>query len=257
MRKKFALAVGINDYPGIGADLSGCVNDARDWADLLGAEGYSTTTLLDAEATRANIVSVLGSMVQLAGFGDRIVFTYSGHGTWVPDRDLDEPDRRDEALVCHDYESGGLLLDDTLQRLFAGTRYGTGVLVLSDSCHSGTMVRSTTPTRAPEASRFVSPAVLFNHLDEEHAAQMEQRSASVPRRTASLISGCADEEYSYDASFNGRPNGAFTRAALDTYAAGIRLGTWHGLIRQWLPSASYPQSPQLTATPYRRYARAM
>ncbi len=29
---KRALCVGINDYPGTNSDLSGCVNDAEDWA---------------------------------------------------------------------------------------------------------------------------------------------------------------------------------------------------------------------------------
>ena len=29
---KHALCIGINDYPGTGSDLSGCVNDANDWA---------------------------------------------------------------------------------------------------------------------------------------------------------------------------------------------------------------------------------
>lgn len=30
-----ALCVGINDYPGSGNDLKGCVNDAKAWAELL------------------------------------------------------------------------------------------------------------------------------------------------------------------------------------------------------------------------------
>ena len=29
---KKALCIGINDYPGTGMDLRGCVNDADDWA---------------------------------------------------------------------------------------------------------------------------------------------------------------------------------------------------------------------------------
>ena len=32
---KRALCVGINDYPVAGADLKGCVNDAKAWAALL------------------------------------------------------------------------------------------------------------------------------------------------------------------------------------------------------------------------------
>ena len=32
---KYALCIGINDYPGTDSDLSGCVNDANDWAAAL------------------------------------------------------------------------------------------------------------------------------------------------------------------------------------------------------------------------------
>jgi len=32
---KRALCIGINDYPGTDFDLSGCVNDAHDWAQAL------------------------------------------------------------------------------------------------------------------------------------------------------------------------------------------------------------------------------
>ena len=38
MGKKFALCIGINDYPGTGSDLSGCVNDANDWGKILAAK---------------------------------------------------------------------------------------------------------------------------------------------------------------------------------------------------------------------------
>ena len=38
MAKKLALCIGINDYPGTDSDLSGCVNDANDWAANLDAD---------------------------------------------------------------------------------------------------------------------------------------------------------------------------------------------------------------------------
>ena len=36
---KRALCMGINNYPGTHMDLSGCVNDARDWAAELTVRG--------------------------------------------------------------------------------------------------------------------------------------------------------------------------------------------------------------------------
>ena len=42
MSKK-ALCIGINDYPGTDSDLSGCVNDANDWAAELGGRGFAVS----------------------------------------------------------------------------------------------------------------------------------------------------------------------------------------------------------------------
>ena len=40
---KRALCIGINDYPGTGSDLAGCVNDANDWGDALQGRGFEVT----------------------------------------------------------------------------------------------------------------------------------------------------------------------------------------------------------------------
>jgi hypothetical protein len=63
-----------------------------------------------------------------------------------------------------------------------------------------------------------------------------------------LMAGCRDAEYSYDADFGARPNGAFTYYALKTLkslAPGATYADWHKAIQTCLPSASYPQSPQI------------
>ena len=254
MNKRYALCVG-NNYPGTTAQLQGCVNDALDWSELLASQGYEVTML--REATLADVVGQLMDLVDKAGFGDRIVFTYSGHGTWVPDRDGDEADGRDEAMVMADYRAGGLLLDDTLQQIFSKLRRGVGTLILSDSCHSGTVSKFAALSDNPRRPKFLSPVELIEGLTDERAVRLEQTTASTPRVTTSLISGCGDLEYSYDASFAGRPNGAFTRAASDAFRPGISLNTWFKRIREALPSDFYPQSPELTASPYRKYTRAL
>ncbi len=62
------------------------------------------------------------------------------------------------------------------------------------------------------------------------------------------MSGCQDVEYSYDAWFSSRPNGAFTFVALATLAKLPKEATyqdWYKAIRKVLPSQQYPQSPNL------------
>lgn len=255
MNKTYGLCIG-NNYPRTDSELSGCANDAYDWADLLVREGYDVKVLI--EATKAVAIEHLKAMVAKAGFGDRIVFTYSGHGSWIPDRSGDEADHRDEVMCMADFRNGGLLVDDEIQQIFSGTKSGVGALILSDSCFSGSVNRVIGPV-AKGTSRFLSPAK-FTDLTERQVEVMEQALPSLPRPTTSLISGCADVEFSYDAWFENdtRANGAFTRAAIDTYRRGDSLARWYNRIRGELPSDDYPQSPQLTPQSlYRKYVRAI
>jgi hypothetical protein len=60
------------------------------------------------------------------------------------------------------------------------------------------------------------------------------------------MSGCQDTEYSYDAWFQGRPNGAFTYVALralKSLPAKATYRDWYKAIRKVLPSRQYPQTP--------------
>lgn len=253
---KLALCIGINDYPGTDSDLYGCVNDAGDWAQELAGRGFDTRQLLDAEATgdalRAGIRERLGA----AGPGDTVVFTYSGHGTWVPDRDGDEPDRRDEALCPHDISTRGPLLDDELFDLFSDRARGVRVIFISDSCHSGTVAKYAPPTgNEPRVIKFLAPGVFLSDREAARARGIPRTFRGRPRHAALLLSGCQDIEYSYDAVFDGRPNGAFTHVAL----AALRRLPANGTYRDWmreictaLPSQDYPQQPGLQGTSTQR-----
>jgi hypothetical protein len=68
-----------------------------------------------------------------------------------------------------------------------------------------------------------------------------------------LLSGCKEgpNNYSYDARINGRYNGAFTYyalKALKALKADATYADWHKAIAKYLPSASYPQSPQIVGS---------
>lgn len=254
MKRKYALCVGLN-YPGTSAALSGCVNDAQDWRDALVARGYEVELML--EPTKRVLVDALIEMVAKARFGDRVVFTYSGHGTNLLDASGDEQDGRDEALVCADYRAGGLLVDDELDTLFSMARYGVRRLIFSDSCHSGTISRFTGDMGRVYAGMVDRPRYLPPSLVGE-AAMVNTRVRARKGAPVVLVSGCKDDEYSYDAWFRGadgkmRANGAFSRAALDTLGRSATLKGWHAGIATLLPSTRFPQSPQLRAARHQRY----
>jgi hypothetical protein len=263
MTRRVALCVGINDYPGSNADLSGCINDANDMASMLSLRGYEVHHLHNSEAIKNNITSKLRELISALKWGDRFVFTFSGHGTWIPDLDGDEVDHRDEALCCHDYATRGVLSDDEMHTIFSDRRAGVRVTVLSDSCHSGTVARfadfsgglAVGNLGVSGRAKFLPPSLMFDITDST-AEKIEARTTNAPSRPGTvLISGCDDHEYSYDANFAGRPNGAMTYCLLRSLkgcGAGATTKRVYESLRQQLPTAQYPQTPQLAASYYQK-----
>ncbi len=249
-----ALCVGINDYPGTDMDLAGCVNDAADWGGLLASRGYAVETLHDAQATRTGIVEALQRLVRGSADGDSLVFTFSGHGSWLPDDDSDEPDARDEMMCPHDVMQDQYVLDDDLHAIFSDKAPGARLYVLADCCHSGSVVRyagrPAQPDSTPLKARFLPPYVVAR--GDRNLERAIDRAASTPAPTkltypALLFSGCQDTEFSYDTAFGGRPNGAFTRVAIDALQD-RSIATPRDLydaVRKRLPSPALPQTPQL------------
>src|SRR5512141_2166312 len=227
---KRAVCVGINDYPGIFNVLKGCVNDANDWSALLQGRGFTVSTILDSQATRANVKSALQNLVNTTNAGDIAVFTYSGHGTQVADSSGDEGDPYDEAIYLYD----GTVIDDELRTILQGIHPQATLVVISDSCFSGSVTRLAGEKAIP---RFVPPTV-----------SMAGRTARVPFLLPEadmpelLLSGCSDSEYSYDAEFNGRPNGAMTAYAIQVIKQNpnVTYREFFAGLRALLPSSDYP-----------------
>lgn len=78
---KIALVIGISDYSGTSNDLQYCDDDATDWKARLQAEGYTVTSLLDLNATKANIEAAINTLASQSIAGNEIAFVYSGHGS--------------------------------------------------------------------------------------------------------------------------------------------------------------------------------
>ena len=256
---KQALCIGINDYPGTDNDLSGCVNDANDWAAALGGRGFTVKKLLNKQATGKGMRAAISAIVTDAAKGDLVVIQYSGHGSFVPDEDGDEPDGTDECLCPHDVRAHGPITDDELFELYSARKPGVKVLMISDSCNSGTVAKfapiMTPPTMkgkgAPRRTvRFLPPATYLSRRDVgKFGIRRAIRRSSPPGRYAGLLlAGCQDTESSWDAYFQGRANGAFTFVALKTLralSANATYRDWFRAIRAQLPSRQYPQTPNL------------
>ena len=183
-----------------------------------------------------------------------MVFTYSGHGTWVPDQEeLEEADNRDEALAVYD----GIIIDDELRTILSQLDPEVSKAIISDSCHSGSVTRAylkETATRArteetpnPPVPRFLPPE---NDAEALLALLLPvHKRAFYPESSMNhvLLTGCNAMEYSYDATFGGRSNGAMSYFVMQLIRSKPDR-TWkelHKALRTLLPSTQYPQSPQL------------
>ena len=158
-----ALVIGIDRYadPSF-TDLRGAARDARNiqWllTEHLGFAPDQVRVLTDDAATRRGIVSGIREWL-VAGSrpGARALLYFAGHGYFQPDKNGDESDGYDEALVPHDarlvsddtrpMQIANLILDDEMDALLGELR-GREVHVIVDSCHAGTMTRSLVPPAA-------------------------------------------------------------------------------------------------------------
>ena len=271
-----SLHIGLNavspaHYGGWSGDLAACEADAADMQAIAKAKGMKPTVLLTAKATRAAVLAALRAAAKALKRGDFFFLTYSGHGGQVADVTGEELDRKDETWCLFDSQ----LIDDELYLELSRFAAGVRILVLSDSCHSGTVVREVVPVHAANGAgrpRMMPPAIalrtyrdhqaFYDGLQREVAAQagkagvidpdsaLAQVAVDSSRLTAVvstfapaviLISGCQDNQTSMD----GEHNGAFTEQLLKVWNHGAYTGTYgtfHARIRAALPAS---QSPNL------------
>ncbi len=143
----YALVIGIDQYTPPIHNLAGAVNDAKMIAQALKAVGVEEVTLLtNTEASRDAIYQAWQAMVAKAEAGDTVIFTYAGHGAQHPERVKGtEVDGKDEFFVLSGFSEQGAntyerIIDDDLQAWFSAVPQ-LNIVLVSDSCHSGTMTR--------------------------------------------------------------------------------------------------------------------
>ena len=147
------LHIGLNavdpaHYAGWSGPLNACEADANDMAAIAKKSGMKSTVLLTQKGTRAKALAGIRAAAKKLKRGDFFLLTYSGHGGQVTDVTDEEPDGKDETWCLYD----GELIDDELYAELSRFAAGVRVLVLSDSCHSGTVTRAR-PEPPPPGTR--------------------------------------------------------------------------------------------------------
>ena len=243
---KRALHIGINDYPGTQNDLRGCVNDAARWKEVAQRRSFSSfVTLLNNQATTSNVKKEMKKIIKNSKKDDTLLITYSGHGSKVVDTNGDELDKVDETWFLYN----GHLVDDEIRAMLSEVADGVKVIIISDSCHSGTVTRALFSTLYADdysKPRYMPPK---DAIECATIGSLEAiRPLGLPEKDMNhiLITGCKSTEYSYDAHFD-KPMGAMTYYATQIIDSNpdITYNEFYTLLKKKLPSSKYPQSPQL------------
>ena len=231
-----AVLFGLN-YAGTNCALRGCINDVRNMAAFLTGK-YATIHQYTDESekqhtTHQGILRVLNNLADRAKRGEltNIFVHYSGHGSYVPDKNGDEADGKDECLVPSDYQTHGLITDDVIHTILAGIPASCRVTMVMDCCHSGTI--------CDLVYRSVEPGKITSNGRKPIACK------------CIMMSGCLDSQTSADAynlRHQGKFSGALTTCLLECLPKTSKVSDLHRQVQNLLRHKGFSQVPQVCAS---------
>lgn len=145
-----ALLIGVGDFknPRIrsleGIDLD--INMMQTVAGYMGFKKSDIITLYNESATCSRVKKAFEEIARDAGTNDKVLIYFTTHGSSIKDQNDDEEDGNDEVIVLYDTDVvsetlTNALVDDDFYRYLRKIR-SNQVLVIVDSCHSGTGTKS-------------------------------------------------------------------------------------------------------------------
>ena len=254
-RRGMSLHIGVNlldpnHYKGWDGKLSSCENDADTYHRIALARGFEARQLKTEQATRDNVISAIREAASTLRGGDIFWVSYAGHGGRLTDSNGDEADGKDDTWCLHDAQ----LLDDEMAVLWADFRPGVRILVVSDSCHSGTLLKDendpldpdreddefTISRRMPREARL-QVAEAFKRFYRDIQRNLPRETPRI-RASVRLLAGCEESQESFGSKVAGR----FTSAVVDVFNDGQFEGSYadlHREVRARVEARGKPQSP--------------
>ena len=213
-----ALLMGVNQYTAV-PPLRGSVNDVEFLREVLtsrfGFQAKDVETLIDQQATRAGILSALDRLAARSEEGDLVYIHFSGHGSQIKDQNGDEEDGMDETIVPQDGRTPGVadITDDEIGEKLKKIR-AKSVIVVLDSCHSGTATRALGAKSSADqllgglTPRYVPP----DERLELYAEGPAQARSVVPLVSSHhiLFTGAAFNEEALDGPIDHKSRGLFS-----------------------------------------------
>lgn len=251
MAYSISIHIGLNvidaGHYGSSNVLKGCINDAKAMHAISKSKDFDESYLLiDKDGTYKKVTTQLKKAARKLKKGDFLFITYAGHGASVWDNNNDENDGKDETWCLYDR----MILDDELAACWAKFKDGVRILMVSDSCHSGSVSRTMTSNgelvddTPAEGSRGLKdgPEIYDrNKVVYEKTIPADKNIAKGTgiKATVLLLSGCQDNQKSRD----GIKNGLFTEKLLKVYADGKFTGNYAGLLVKILKLMPSNQTP--------------
>jgi len=242
---KRALLIGCNYTAIPQVRLYGCINDIVNVRNvLIDAYGYAPSNIVMlrddtanklALPTRANILAQLTALFAASSSNDEVWVHYSGHGTQVRDTNGDEIDGSDEAIVPCDFNTAGMITDDTLFGIVKSAK--CRALLFFDSCHSGTVCDL-------QYIRNYNNGVITVGMNNARV---------ITNSNIIMMSGCRDMQTSADAYSTALALsvGAFTNALLESLRANdhsVDIMKLYSDTCAYLKAGGYVQIPALCST---------
>ncbi len=240
-QQKEALILGVSDYMGTKFDLNGVKKDVARMERLFRSWGFHVTVINSHESM--NLESYLTNYAKLKA-NDNFIFYYTGHGYHTKDKNGDEADGEDEALVLSDGVKNKLFIDDTLFGYLNAIK--AKKLVLFDSCHSGTAFKAFGDKPKPKT---INESQVSGIIQTKAFRPMESR---LNRGEYIVLSASKDNEESLDTP----DGGMFTNAFIHQFQNGgisnrlmnVRQNMENEIIQNAKRADSTPHHPQLSAS---------
>ena len=193
--------------------LPGVAKDATNWATFFREQNIEVVGRYE-NTSKKQFGRLIQTLSGNAKAGDLAIIQHSGHGTQQRDSSGDELDGKDEMLCMFD----GTLVDDRVWDLLSLFRPGVRVLLITDTCHSGTMYRSTIGRSVRNIDR-------------------DQDSEATLNCSLLAVGTCTDKQTAADT----QAGGAGSSALLATYKTAADYRQWILESQQWLRRKRFRQ----------------
>jgi hypothetical protein len=234
MAKRIALLIAVGKYvnhPEMA--LSGPPHDLVAMRRVLESkwnfDSADISSLLDDQATRASILRELAALTTRSAPGDTVLIYFSGHGTSARDEKMHLPlPDSSGAWAPYDMNLSGTpqhVIDSlvvgrsALRPVLLALDVDRQVLVLTDSCFSGNMVRGGT-----RSDKSTSRALPLASPGARRGPSDGQAAPPYPYKNVVMLSASSENEYASDiteksirdgiTTIDGKPHGSFTDGLL-------------------------------------------